>query len=165
MDFSKWDAQINNDDMSKKINEAKENGAGQNLETPAGSYMARVEKLEVGATKDGRPMLKAQFRVVDAGENASSEVTEYLSHFKKKKPCLFMNRVLAGTKDDANMIASAIGWLDSLDSGIEVEFKNYTQFADLVLDVYEEIVDSLEYKVKYDDDNFNSISISDIYDL
>ena len=109
--------------------------------------------MEVGATKDGRPMLKVQFRITE-GE------------FEKK--CLFMNRVLYGTKNDANMIASATGWLKTLEPSEEVGpivFEGYAQFADLVLDIMEDIDGELEYEVEYDDKAFNNISIKDVFEV
>lgn len=165
MDFSKFDAQLNND-MAKQIDEAKNNQpTGDSLETPAGSYVAKIEKMELAATKDGRPMFKVMLRVIEAGEDANDAVVEYLSHFKNKKPCLFMNRVIYGTKNDANMIASVIGWLEKLEPAEPVVFKNYSQFSDLILDVYEEVADSVELEVDYDPDAFNSISINEVFDI
>lgn len=165
MDFSKFDAEVNKD-MEKQIKEAKENGAGESLETPAGRYVCKIEKMELAATKDGRPMFKVQLRVIEPSEDAKADVTEYLSHFKNKKPCLFMNRVIYGTKNDANMIASVCGWLEKLEpQTVSVEFKNYSQFADLVLDVFEEVADAIEIDVDYDPNAFNSISVEEIYDV
>ena len=166
MDFSKFDATINEAELAKQLEEAQNNAPqGDSLETPAGDYVAKIEKMELGATKDGRPMFKVQLRVIEAGENASDEVAEYLSHFKNKKPCLFMNRVLYGTKNDANMISSVIGWLEKLEAGIDLEFKSYSQFADLVLDVFEEVADAVELAVNYDPKAFNSISITEVFDV
>ena len=165
MDFSKFDAQLNND-MEKQIKEAKENGAGESLETPAGKYVAKVEKMELAATKDGRPMFKVQLRVIDAAEEAKDDVREYLSHFKNKKPCLFMNRVIYGTKNDANMIASVCGWLEKLEpQTVSVEFKTYSQFADVILDVFEEVADAIELEVDYHPNAFNSINIAEVFDV
>ncbi len=151
MDFSKFDNEVDFDALQKGIEEAKENGGvGDYPEIEKGEYTGKIEKLEVGETKDHRPMLKAMFRITE-GEH--------------KKACLFMNRVLYGTKNDANMIASAIGWLESLEPSedIIVEFKSYSQFADLVLDIAEDISE-LEYSVKYDKDAFNNISIVDVFE-
>ena len=165
MDFTKFDSMINEAELSKQLEEAKNNAPqGDGLETPAGSYVAKIEKMEIGATKDGRPMFKVQLRVIEAGENAKDDVVEYLSHFKNKKPCLFMNRVIYGTKNDANMIQSVIGWLQKLEPSVTVEFKNYSQFADLVLDIFEEVADAVELEVNYDPNAFNSISISEVFD-
>lgn len=165
VDFSQWDNKINEAELSKQVEEAKENGAGQSLDTPAGKYTCRVEKMELAATKDGRPMFKVQLRVTDAADKASEDVIEYLSHFKNKKPCLFMNRVIAGTKNDANMIASVIGWLEKLEPETKPVFKTYSQFSDLILDIFEEVADAVELDVTYDPNAFNSISIDGIYDI
>lgn len=148
MDFSKFDSQINSDQLQKDIAEAAQNNQ-QFDETPNGTYVTKVEKLEVGETKDGRPMLKAQFRIVEG---------DY------KKKCLFVNRVLFGTKNDGNMIASAIGFLNTLDSGIDVFFETYSQFADLVLDVFEEVENTTLYEVEYDSEAFNTVSIKEVFD-
>lgn len=165
MDFSAFDSKLSND-IEKQINDAKANQpTGDGLDAPAGNYVANIEKMELAATKDGRPMFKVMLRVIEAGEAASDEVREYLGHFKSKKPCLFMNRVIYGTKNDANMIASVIGWLEKLEPADPVVFKNYSQFADLILDVFEEVTDAVELEVYYDPDAFNSISINEVYDI
>lgn len=162
MDFSKFD---NTNFDTKAIEEARKNPPKGDFDTPAGNYVARIEKMELGATKDGRPMFKVMLRVVEAGENATAEVTEYLKHFKDKKPCLFMNRVIYGTKNDANMIASVLGWLDKLETEIKPEFKNYSQFADNVLDIFEEVADAIELDVLYNPEAFNSIEIAEVFDI
>ena len=160
MDFSKFDAAVNMDQLQKDINEAKENGYGDFGSLPKGEYIVGLENMEIGATKDGRPIFKVQCRVIEA---LDVEGQEYLSHFKNKKPCMFMNRVIYGTKNDGNMINSVIGWINKLD--IEAEFKSYSQFNDLVLDIAEDVVEHVELKVAYDEKAFNSISILEVYDV
>ena len=152
MDFSKFDNQVNLDQLKKDAEEIKKNGGtGDFPEIEEGVYTGKIEKLEVGSTKDGRPMLKVQFRIT---ENPH------------KNSCLFMNRVLFGTKNDANMIASALGWLETLEPSEEVGpiiFQSYSQFSDLVLDIAEDVAE-LEYDVDYDPGAFNNISIAAVYD-
>lgn len=152
MDFSKFDEQVNLDELTQNTKEIKANGGvGNFTDIEKGTYHGKVEKLEVGTTKDDRPMLKCQFRITEEPH---------------KKSCLFMNRVIYGTKNDANMIASAIGWLESLEPSEDigdVEFESYSQFADLVLDIAEDIAE-LEYDVDYDPDAFNNISIAEVYE-
>ena len=75
-----------------------------------------------------------------------------------------MNRVIYGTKNDGRMIKSAVGWLNTLDSGVDVAFQDYKQFADLVMDVAEAIDGEIEYAVEYDDSQFNSIKITEVFD-
>lgn len=151
-DFSKFDKQIDLAQLRKEAEEIKKNGGtGEYPEIEEGIYRGKFEKLEVGTTKDGRPMLRAMFRITE-GEH--------------KKQCLFMNRVLYGTKNDANMIASAEGWLESLEPSEDVGdviFKGYSEFADLVMDIAEDISE-LEYDVNYDPDAFNSITIEEVYE-
>lgn len=156
MDFSKFDEQIDTKKLKHDIEEAQKNGGGDYKEVPGGTYTGKFDKLEIRETKDGRPMLSAQFRITDG---------EY------KNSCLFMNRVLFGTKNDANMIASAVGWLESLEAEdedgnrIPCAFESYSQFNQVVMDVYENINGILEYEVAYDPEAFNSIGIEDIFDV
>lgn len=151
-DFSKFDKQIDLAQLRKEAEEIKKNGGtGEYPEIEEGIYRGKFEKLEVGTTKDGRPMLRAMFRITE-GEH--------------KKQCLFMNRVLFGTKNDANMIASAEGWLETLEPSEDVGdviFRGYSEFADLVMDIAEDISE-LEYDVNYDPDAFNSITIEEVYE-
>lgn len=152
MDFSKFDKEVDLAKLTDDANEIiKNGGTGEYPDIEAGNYHGKVEKLELGATKDGRPMLKCQFRITTNPH---------------KNQCLFQNRVLYGTKNDANMIASAIGWLNSLapsDAIDEIKFVSYSQFADLVMDIAEDISE-LEYDVEYDPNGWNTISIEEVYE-
>ena len=149
--FSKFNEQVDLKSLRSDAEEIKKNGGtGEYAEIEEGVYHGKFEKLEVKETKDGRPMLSAMFRITE-GEH--------------KKSCLFMNRVLFGTKNDANMIASAEGWLETLEPSedIVVVFEDYDQFADLVLDIAEDIAE-LEYDVEYDRKEFDPIHIEEVYE-
>jgi hypothetical protein len=149
--FSKFNEQVDLKALRDEAEEIKKNGGtGDYPEIDEGTYHGQFEKLEVKETKDGRPMLSAMFRITEG---------------ERKKSCLFMNRVLYGTKNDANMIASAEGWLETLEPSEEivVAFEDYDQFSELVLDIAEDIAE-LEYDVYYDPDAFNSIHIEEVYE-
>ena len=151
MDFSAFDQQVNLDQLKADADEIKKNGGtGDYPEIEAGTYHGKIEKLELGATKDNRPMMKVQFRITDDPH---------------KNQCLFMNRVLYGTKNDANMVASALGWLETLEPSedISVTFESFSQFSELCLDIAEDVAE-LEYDVEYDPDKFNNISITGVYE-
>lgn len=151
MDFSKFDKEVNLDQLKADAAEAAENGVGEYPEVPDGTYVGKIETMELGATKDGRPMLKVMFRITEG---------EY------EKSCLFMNRVVYGTKNDANMIASVIGFLSNLDSEVQpITFEGYAQLADLILDIMEDIDGVLEYEIEYKKDAFNNISIKDVFEV
>lgn len=174
IDFAALDKKVNFGELNAQIKEAEENGGtGNYAELPKGEYIGRVEKMEIKETKDGRPMLSVMVRVQEAvseddgAETPNKEALAFFENYKgKKKPCIFMNRVLYGTKNDGNMIASAVGWLNSLEpQDTTAVFESYSQFNDCVLDIFEEIEDAVEFHVVYDPDAFNSISIVAAYDI
>lgn len=142
MDFTQFDKAINRDQLAKQMEDAKNNQT-TTRELPAGNYVATIEKMELGATKDGRPMFKVMMRVTEG---------EY------RRFCMFMNRVVYGTKNDGNMINSVIGWLNNLDPTEPVEWVNYSELSEQILDVAEEL-SGIEWSVQYDPDAFNSISV------
>lgn len=156
MDFSKFDKQVDLDQLQKDAEEAAKNGMGDYPEIEDGTYIGKFEKLELGETKDGRPMFKAMFRITEGAH---------------KKSCLFMNRVIYGTKNDSSMIGSVVGFLDKLDAydidgeRIDTSFKSYSQFSEMIMDVAEAIDDmGLEYEIAYKKDAFNNISIEEVFD-
>ena len=151
-DFSKIDRTVDLKGLQADVEEAKKNSGGDFPTIPAGKYEVRVETLEVKGTKadPNRPMLAVSFKIL-SGE------------FKNQR--LFMNRVLYGTKNDKNMIASAIGFLEKLDSGVPISFNGYEPFRQLVLDVAEAIDGKSEYAVDYDDSRFNSITIDEVFEV
>lgn len=174
IDFKALDAKVNFNELNASIKEAEENGGtGDYPELPKGEYIVRIENMEIGETKDGRPMLKVMARVQEAvseddgAESPNKEALKFFDNYKgKKKPCIFMNRVLYGTKNDGNMIASAVGWLNSLEpQDTTAVFESYSQFNDCVLDIFEEIEDAVEFHVLYDPDAFNSIKVIAAYDI
>lgn len=151
VDFSKFDEQVNLEQLKKDAEEAAENGIGDYPEVEDGTYVVKIESMELGETKDHRPMFKAMFRILDGDF---------------KKSCLFMNRVVYGTKNDASMIGSVIGFLKNLDSEVQpIVFESYAQLSDLILDVMEDIDGVLEYEIEYKKDAFNNISIKEVFEV
>lgn len=155
--FDEFDKKLGAD-FQEKVKEAGENSFE---DVPKGKYIAKIESMELGVTKDGkRPMFKVQMRLT---EGVTGVEEEYLAKFKKKKPCVFMNRVVFGTKNDEAMIASALGWLNKLlDDGEEpIVFTTYSDFAEDILDLAEDFAEA-EIEIKYDPDRFNSIEIVNV---
>lgn len=150
IDFDKINRSVDLEGLRKDVANASANDTGDFPTVPAGKYEVALVSLEIkGTKKDNRPMLAASFKILSG---------EY------KNQRLFMNRVIYGTKDDGRMIKSAVGWLNTLDSGVDVAFQDYKQFADLVMDVAEAIDGKIEYVVEYDDSQFNSIKITEVFD-
>lgn len=157
--FDKFDKQINQEELESQRKAAAENA--QEFESvPAGRYVTKIENMELGTTKDGRPMFKVQMRLVEGDGDTENE---FLAKYKKKKPCIFMNRVIFGTKNDGSMIASVEGWLAKIFPDDPIVFISYTQFANEILDAAEDC-EGLEFEVEYDDSKFNSITICEVFD-
>jgi hypothetical protein len=146
VDFSKIDEAVDLQGLQKDVEDSKNNFS----DVPKGTYIVSIEKMEIGETKDHRPMFKMQCKIKE-GE------------FKNRN--LFMNRVIYGTKNDGSMIQSVLTLLEKLQTVTVPEFTGYNAFVDNVLDIYEEIQDKVELEVEYDADAFNSISIKEVYDL
>ena len=145
VDFSKIDSELDQKEIARNIKKAKE----QSGDVPKGDYTVGIDKMEVRATKDGRPMFFIQARIKEG---------------KFKNHCLFFNRVLYGTKNDANMISSVLTMLEKFETETAPEFTTYSQFVENVADIYEEIQGNVECDIAYDPDAFNSISIKDVFD-
>lgn len=146
VDFSALDREVDQEQLRKDVEEAKNNSG----DIPKGTYIVGIDKMEIRATKDGRPMFFIQCRVKE-GE------------YKNKR--VFMNRVIYGTKNDGSMIQSVITLLDKLETETIPEFNGYQDFVDVVADIYEEIQGKVECEIDYDKDAFNSVSIKEVFDV
>lgn len=158
MDFGKFDKLVNQDEIKKQMEAAPEFD-----DVPAGTYRCSIEKMEVKPTKAGDKLMFA----------VQLKIKETLDAPKKQdKRYIFFNRVICGNKNtdkwnDGIAIKGVCTWINKLlpegDEGIE--FTNYSDFADEVLDIYQDICGSIEVDVKYDPEAFNPINISDVIDL
>ena len=146
VDFSALDREVDQEQLRKDVEEAKNNSG----DIPKGTYIVGIDKMEIRATKDGRPMFFIQCRVKE-GEDKNKGV--------------FMNRVIYGTKNDGSMIQSVITLLDKLETETIPEFNGYQDFVDVVADIYEEIQGKVECEIDYDKDAFNSVSIKEVFDV
>lgn len=156
MDFDKFDKMVDNKALKKQMDAAPEYD-----DVPKGTYMAVVDKMEVKPTKAGDKLMLA----VQMG------ITETIEAPKKQdKRKVFWNRVICGNRttdkwNDGVAIKGVISWLEKfLDDGDTIEFKNYTQLADEVLDIYQDICPHVEVKITYDPDAFNPITIVEVFD-
>ena len=120
-------------------------------EVPAGDYEVELASLEMRATKrEGKPMVSMSFKILTG---------EY------KGQHLFDNKVIYGTKNTAQSIKQVEGFLDTLESGIEISFHDYDQFDEVVMDVFEAVEGKVEYVVEYDPDEFFRISVKEAFDV
>ena len=100
-------------------------------EVPDGEYEVKVEKMELVATKEThKPMLSVWFKIVSGD---------------LKGQLIFMNQVA----DEAFKIHIINEFLRSLSTDKDIEFVNYKQYGNLIMDVAEEIDGKFEYGLSY----------------
>lgn len=144
MDFSKFDKQIDLEGLKKDIEDSANNDF---KDVPHGNYEVAITKLELGESKKGDPMVKIWFKVVNG---------EY------KGSLIFMNQVI--TRGFQIHIVDEL--LRSLETGIEISFESYSQYNDLLLDIFEAIDGNFEYGLKYGENKgFDTFEITEVFEL
>jgi len=147
--WEKFDKSVDLKGLNEDVKNADANG-GNFPEVPKGTYEVALGSLEMKPTKkDGRPMVSLSFKILTG---------EY------KGQRLFENKVIYQTKNDAQMIKSVMGFLGSMESGVDVEFISYDQFDDLILEIFEAVEGKIEYAVDYNPDEFFKMSIKEVFD-
>lgn len=152
IDYSAFDNKIDLEELQKEVDEAKETDFA---DVPDDTYVVSIEKMEIKLTKaQDKLMFAAQFKIKEG---------EYANHM------IFFNRIISGNTSpkwtDAQAIKSVITWLSKLETEVEPEFINYGDFADCVLDIFQEVQNTVEVEVEYRADNFNPVTIKEVYDL
>jgi hypothetical protein len=144
--WDKFDKAIDTEGLQKDVQDAAENGLSFK-EVPHGKYEVRIDKLELVESKAGDPMVAVWFKVL-AGEFKGS--------------LIFMNQVI--TRGFQIHIVNE--FLRSLESGLDVEFKSYAQFGQLLMDVHEVIDKKLEYALEYKKGkkDFSTYEIVEVYE-
>ena len=131
--FEKFNEMFDLAGLQNDIASASAN-TGDFVEVPHGDYEVKVVKLEVGESKKGMPMGKVWFEVI-AGE------------YKNQK--IFMNQMLTSGFGIHKMNE----FLNSLETGITVQFENFNQYADLFKQIFTDIDGKAEYQLNYAENN------------
>lgn len=152
IDYSAFDNKIDLEELQKEVDEAKETDF---VDVPDDTYVVSIEKMEIKLTKaQDKLMFAAQFKIKEG---------------KYANRMIFFNRVISGNTSpkwtDARAIKSVITWLSKLETEVEPEFINYNDFADCVLDIFQEVQNTVEIEVDYKAENFNPVTIKEVFDL
>ena len=156
VDFSAFDAKMD-PNLQEDVKNAKEYE-----DVPDGDYIVSVDKMEVKTTKAGDKLMFAVQMSIKENSDGSK------SNQKGRK--IFFNRVISGNRvseswNNGKAIKSVITWLDKLGTDLVPEFVNYSDFAELVLDIFQEIQGKVELDVTYKASDFNPVSINEVYDI
>ena len=123
-DWNKFDKQVDMTGIQEQIDAAAE--GGNYPEIPEGEYEVKVKKMELGQSKKGDPMLKVQFEIL-AGQYKGQRI--------------FYNGVMQPGNENAIgfQIHKNNELLRALSDDDSVQFTNFAQYNDLILDIAEEI--------------------------
>lgn len=141
--WEKFDKEIDKD-MQKKIEEAENS---EYAEVPLGDYEVKVDNMELKISKNGNPMVSIWFRIVAGDYNNN---------------LLFMNQVI----NQPFQIGLANKILRALDPNKNIEFESYSQYANLIMDIFEDIDGKFEYALKYGEKKgFSTFEVLDIFEV
>lgn len=151
IDFSAFDNKVNLSELQKEVQEAKDT---EYADVPDGTYVVSIEKMEIKLTNAKDKLMFAVQCKIKEGE--------------QKGRMIFFNRVISGNSSpkwtDGQAIKSVCTWLDKLETETVPEFINYADFADCVLDIFQEVQGKVEMEVEYAAKKFNPITIIEVFD-
>ena len=144
--FEKWNSNIDLAGLQQDIKDAQDNNKEFEA-VPHGEYEVKLDKLELKATKKGDPMVSAWFTILEG---------------KYKNSKLFMNQVVT----QGFQIHIVNEFLRSMKTDIDVDFEDYKQYADLLLDVAEFCdANNLEFAIKYEDNKgYDKFTITEVFE-
>lgn len=143
MDFDKWNKEFGGAEAVKELEEAAKN---EFTELPDGTYRCMLEKLELGESKAGKPMVKGMFRIVEG------------SH---KNQCLFYNQVFTRGFPQHK----ALEFLRSMQifDESEIDFDgDFRDFDNLLMDMAEESA-GMDFEIeKSKDGEYTRLDVIDV---
>ena len=144
--FEKWNSNVDLAGLQQDIKDAQDNNKEFEA-VPHGEYEVKLDKLELKATKKGDPMVSAWFTILEG---------------KYKNSKLFMNQVVT----QGFQIHIVNEFLRSMKTDIDVDFEDYKQYADLLLDVAEFCdANNLEFAIKYEDNKgYDKFTITEVFE-
>ena len=144
--FEKWNSNVDLAGLQKDIKDAQDNNK-EFEKVPYGEYEVKLDKLELKATKKGDPMVSAWFTILEG---------------KYKNSKLFMNQVVT----QGFQIHIVNEFLRSMGTDLVIEFVDYKQYAELLLDVAEECdTNNLEFALKYEDNKgYDKFTITEVFE-
>lgn len=133
--FEKFNAEFDVEGLRKDIETA---GTRERVEVPVGDYEVEITKLELGETSEQSktphvPQVKVWFKIL-AGD------------FKGQ--LIFMNQTIYGQYAHFQ-VHNVIEFLKSLETGIDIYFEDFVQFANLLVSVFEAVNGHYEYQLAY----------------
>ena len=145
--FDKWNKAVDLDRLKKDMANAEQDNK-EYVDVPVGTYEVKLAKAELKASKKTQdPMVSLWFKVIEG---------DY------KGQTIFMNQIVT-QGFQLNIVNT---FLRSMDTDIEIEFVDYKQYADMLLDVAE-ACEKTEFALKYGENakGFKTFEIVEVFDV
>ena len=144
--FEKWNSNVDLAGLQKDVKDAQDNNK-EFEKVPYGEYEVKVDKMELKSSKKGDPMVSIWFTILEG---------------KYKKSKIFLNQVI--TQGFQIHIVNEL--LKSMKTDLVIEFVDYKQYAELLLDVAEECdTNNLEFALKYEDNKgYDKFTITEVFE-
>lgn len=145
--WEKFDQMVDTEGLKKDLKEVEENKVNYE-EVPEGHYEVKIENIELKESNTKRPMVSIWMRILEG---------------PYKNQMLFWNQVV----DIGLGLHKVNEFLRSLDTGLNIEFENFRQYNELLMDVFEAIDGKLEYGVKYSKNSkgYSEFEITDVFEV
>jgi hypothetical protein len=131
-----WDKFDKEFDTDALVEDTKDAATSNNnyKEVPVDTYEVAIEKLELTESSKGDPMFTCWMKIVEG---------EY------KNSLMFMNQVCTQGFQIHIVNEFLRSLVSEMDEPIDVHFKTFKQYGNMIMDVAEAINDNFEYQVKY----------------
>lgn len=148
--WDEFDKAIDTEGLAKDVEDAAENGGRRDV--PHDTYEIAVQKLELTKSKKGDPMVTCWMKVVEG---------EY------KGSLIFMNQVVTQGFQIHIVNEFVRALVAELETPIDVQFKTYNQYGNMLMDVMEAIDNNFEYQLDYRENSkgYNEFEIKEVYVL
>lgn len=148
--WDEFDNSIDTEGLQNDVKDAAENG-GTRREVPHDAYEVKIDKLELVKSKKGDPMVTCWMRILEG---------EY------KNSLIFMNQVINQGFQIHIVNEFLRDLVSEMEEPIDIEFKTYRQYGNLLMDIAEAIDGNFEYAVEYGENKgFNTFKIEEVYVL
>lgn len=145
-DIAEYSKQV--EEMNKKQSENK--GDREWPEVPSGKYLVGIDRCEITEGREGRPVLKLQWRIQEGEFN---------------NQCLFTQKYLAGTRNDNAVIYFATVLLNKFAPTKPIKFTgDFDELQEDVKQLADEIVGKVQCDITYDKENYGQIDIIDCWE-
>ena len=148
--WDEFDKAIDTEGLAKDVGDAEENGGRRDERHDR--YEIAVQKLELTKSKKGDPMVTCWMKIVEG---------EY------KGSLIFMNQVVTQGFQIHIVNEFVRSLISEMADPIDVEFKTYNQYGNMLMDVTEAIDNNFEYSLDYRENSkgYNEFEIKEVYVL